>query len=239
MTTITDAWPDIIAVVPAAGIGSRMQSGRPKQYLTIGQSTILEHSIASLLAHPAINRVIVALSPDDNYFQQLPLASDRRIVTVTGGKQRADSVLAGLQAAKQAEWALVHDAARPCLTADDLSRLLSVSRHSRIGGILAAPVRDTMKRSEPGKDAIAHTVEREALWHALTPQLFPLALLRQCLERALNEGANITDEASALEYCGYHPELIAGRSDNIKVTRPEDLALATFYLTQRHNKECA
>lgn len=239
MTTITDAWPDIIAVVPAAGIGSRMQSGRPKQYLTIGQSTILEHSIASLLAHPAINRVIVALSPDDNYFQQLPLASDSRIVTVTGGKQRADSVLAGLQAAEQAEWALVHDAARPCLTADDLSRLLSVSRHSRIGGILAAPVRDTMKRSEPGKDAIAHTVEREALWHALTPQLFPLTLLRQCLERALNEGANITDEASALEYCGYHPELIAGRSDNIKVTRPEDLALATFYLTQRHNKECA
>ncbi|GLR08413.1 2-C-methyl-D-erythritol 4-phosphate cytidylyltransferase [Mixta theicola] len=239
MTTITDAWPDIIAVVPAAGIGSRMQSGRPKQYLTIGQSTILEHSIASLLAHPAINRVIVALSPDDNYFQQLPLAGDSRILTVTGGKQRADSVLAGLQAAEPTEWALVHDAARPCLAAEDLSRLLAVSRHSRIGGILAAPVRDTMKRSEPGKDAIAHTVEREALWHALTPQLFPLTLLRQCLERALNEGATITDEASALEYCGYHPELIAGRSDNIKVTRPEDLALAAFYLTQRHNKECA
>lgn len=239
MTTITDAWPDIIAVVPAAGIGSRMQTGRPKQYLTIGQSTILEHSIASLLAHPAINRVIVALSPDDNYFQQLPLASDRRILTVTGGKQRADSVLAGLQAAEQADWALVHDAARPCLAADDLSRLLSLCHHSRIGGILAAPVRDTMKRSEPGKDAIAHTVEREALWHALTPQLFPLALLRQCLARALEEGATITDEASALEYCGYHPELVAGRSDNIKVTRPEDLALAAFYLTQQHNKECA
>jgi len=239
MTTKTDAWPDIIAVVPAAGIGSRMQSGRPKQYLTIGQSTILEHSIASLLAHPAINRVIVALSPDDNYFQQLPLAHDSRIITVTGGKQRADSVLAGLQVAEQAEWVLVHDAARPCLAAEDLQRLLTICHSSRIGGILAAPVRDTMKRSEPGKDAIAHTVEREALWHALTPQLFPLALLRLCLERALNEGAIITDEASALEYCGYHPELVAGRSDNIKVTRPEDLALAAFYLTQQHNKECA
>ena len=239
MTTLTDSWPDIIAVVPAAGIGSRMQSGRPKQYLTIGHSTILEHSIASLLAHPAINRVIVALSPEDNYFQQLPLANDSRILPVIGGKQRADSVLAGLSSAERAAWVLVHDAARPCLAAEDLQRLLAISRHSRVGGILAAPVRDTMKRSEPGKDAIAHTVEREALWHALTPQLFPLALLRQCLTRALNEGATITDEASALEYCGYHPELVAGRSDNIKVTRPEDLALAAFYLTQLHNKECA
>jgi 2-C-methyl-D-erythritol 4-phosphate cytidylyltransferase len=108
-----------------------------------------------------------------------------------------------------------------------------------VGGILAAPVRDTMKRAEAGKQAIAHTVDREALWHALTPQLFPLELLRTCLERALREGATITDEASALEYCGYHPELVIGRSDNIKVTRPEDLALAAFYLTQSQNKESA
>ncbi|WP_158785376.1 2-C-methyl-D-erythritol 4-phosphate cytidylyltransferase [Pantoea sp. BAV 3049] len=231
--------PDIIAVVPAAGIGSRMQSGCPKQYLAINGKTILEHSLDSLLAHPAISRIIVAISPADPWFTALPIAADPRITVVKGGKERADSVLAGLQAATAAHWVLVHDAARPCLHPDDLTRLLAITATSRVGGILAAPVRDTMKRAEAGKQAIAHTVDREALWHALTPQLFPLVLLRDCLHRALQEGATITDEASALEHCGYHPELVVGRSDNIKVTRPEDLALAAFYLIQRHNKESA
>jgi len=146
-------------------------------------------------------------------------------------------VLAGLHAAGDAEWVLVHDAARPCLHQDDLSRLLSLCETSRTGGILAAPVRDTMKRAEPGKGAIAHTVDRNDLWHALTPQFFPLPLLKMCLTRALNDGATITDEASALEHCGYHPELVAGRADNIKVTRPEDLALAEFYLTRNASME--
>ena len=102
-------------------------------------------------------------------------------------------------------------------------------------GILAAPVRDTMKRAQVGQSIISHTVERQDLWHALTPQLFPLELLKLCLQRALDEGATVTDEASALEHCGYHPLLVAGRADNIKVTRPEDLALAAFYLTQLNN----
>ena len=217
---------DVIAVVPAAGIGSRMQAACPKQYLTIGQLTLLEHSVARLLAHPAVKQVVVAISPDDGWFDSLPLAQDSRVLRVTGGETRG-------------EWVLVHDAARPCLHPDDLARLLAVRQHSKVGAILAAPVRDTMKRAEPGKAAIAHTVEREDLWHALTPQFFPHALLMACLTRALNEGATITDEASALEYCGYHPELVSGRSDNIKVTRPEDLALAAFYLTQIQLKESA
>jgi len=224
--------PEIIAIVPAAGIGSRMLSECPKQYLTIGEKTILEHSIDALLAHPAVSRVIVALSPQDIHFRQLPVAADARVTTVVGGGLRADSVLAGLQAAKEAQWVLVHDAARPCLHLSDLTRLLALTATSEVGGILAAPVRDTMKRAIGGRSNIDHTVEREALWHALTPQLFPQALLHDCLLRALNEGATITDEASALEYCGYHPELVSGRSDNLKVTRPEDLALAQFYLTQ-------
>lgn len=227
-----DSSLDIIAVVPAAGIGSRMQTECPKQYLKIGEQTILEHAVASLLAHPRVRQAIVAISPDDTYFTTLPLAQDPRVTVVTGGRMRADSVLAGLQAAGTARWVLVHDAARPCLHKDDLGRLLAITASSKIGGILAAPVRDTMKRSEPGVSLIAHTVEREALWHALTPQLFPLELLRSCLLRALNEGATITDEASALEYCGFHPQLISARADNIKVTRPEDLALAEFYLTR-------
>jgi len=214
-----------------------MQTECPKQYLSIGNKTILEHAVAALLANPRVGRVIIAVSPGDERFARLPLAHHPQVTVVDGGAERADSVLAGLHAAGDAEWVLVHDAARPCLHQDDLSRLLSLSETSRTGGILAAPVRDTMKRAEPGKSAIAHTVDRNNLWHALTPQFFPLPLLKMCLTRALNDGATITDEASALEHCGYHPELVAGRADNIKVTRPEDLALAEFYLTRNASME--
>ncbi|WP_038914520.1 2-C-methyl-D-erythritol 4-phosphate cytidylyltransferase [Dickeya zeae] len=230
MSTLNHAVAEVVAVLPAAGNGSRMLSDRPKQYLSIGTKTILEHTVAALLRQPRIQRIVIAISADDPYFSALPLATDPRIQVVIGGRQRADSVLAGLQQVQQADWVLVHDAARPCLHQDDLSRLLLLTGQSEVGGILAAPVRDTMKRSRDGH--IDHTVEREALWHALTPQLFPLALLRSCLERALREGATITDEASALEYCGYQPQIVPGRADNIKVTRPEDLALAEFYLTR-------
>ncbi len=222
---------DIIAVVPAAGSGSRMQSQRPKQYITIGQQTILEHALSSLLQQPRISQVIVVLSPDDTLFSSLPVSHDSRVITTTGGSQRAQSVQAGLAIATNYDWVVIHDAARPCLHQDDLNRLLALTATSKVGGILASPVRDTMKRAMQGVATIAHTVEREALWHAHTPQLFPLELLRQCLDRALREGASVTDEASALEHCGYYPELVCGRSDNIKVTCPEDLALATFFLT--------
>lgn len=225
---------DVCAVVPAAGFGRRMQTECPKQYLSIGNQTILEHSVHALLAHPRVKRVVIAISPGDSRFAQLPLANHPQITVVDGGDERADSVLTGLKAAGDAQWVLVHDAARPCLHQDDLARLLALSETSRTGGILAAPVRDTMKRAEPGKNAIAHTVDRNGLWHALTPQFFPRELLHDCLTRALNEGATITDEASALEYCGFHPQLVEGRADNIKVTRPEDLALAEFYLTRNH-----
>lgn len=227
--------PQVIAVLPAAGIGSRMQAECPKQYLTIGHQTILEHAIHALLRHPRITQVIVAISPEDQQFKTLSIASDPRVLVTEGGQQRADSVLAGLQLAGNAHWVLVHDAARPCLHPDDLERLLAITAHSKVGGILAAPVRDTMKRAQVGQSIISHTVERQDLWHALTPQLFPLELLKLCLQRALDEGATVTDEASALEHCGYHPVLVAGRADNIKVTRPEDLALAAFYLTQLNN----
>ncbi|MCS2169352.1 2-C-methyl-D-erythritol 4-phosphate cytidylyltransferase [Scandinavium sp. TWS1a] len=224
-------FPGVCAVVPAAGFGRRMQTECPKQYLSIGNKTILEHAVAALLAHPRVERVIIAISDGDARFQQLPLANHPQITVVEGGAERADSVLAGLKEAGEAQWVLVHDAARPCLHQDDLANLMALSETSRVGGILAAPVRDTMKRAEPGKTAIAHTVDRNDLWHALTPQFFPRELLFDCLTRALNEGATVTDEASALEYCGFHPQLVAGRADNIKVTRPEDLALAEFYLT--------
>lgn len=224
--------PSVVAILPAAGSGSRMQTERPKQYLTIGHQTLLEHAIEALLRHPRIKRVIVAINPKDQIFQTLPIADDPRVLVTQGGQQRADSVMAGLQRAGDAKWVLVHDAARPCLHPDDLEKLLAITEHSLVGGILATPVRDTMKRAKPMQNDISHTVDRQDLWHALTPQLFPLLLLKDCLQRTLDEGMAVTDEASALEYCGYHPLLVPGRSDNIKVTRPEDLALAEFYLTQ-------
>lgn len=230
---------DVCAVVPAAGFGRRMQTECPKQYLSIGDKTILEHTVAALLANPRVTRVVIAISPGDARFAALPLANHPQITVVDGGTERADSVLAGIRAAGNAAWMLVHDAARPCLHPDDLARLLAISETSAVGGILAAPVRDTMKRAEPALNKIAHTVERVDLWHALTPQFFPRELLHDCLTRALSEGAIITDEASALEYCGFHPELVEGRADNIKVTRPDDLQLAEFYLTRMTYQENA
>lgn len=228
----------IVALIPAAGIGSRMNADCPKQYLQVAGKTIIEHTICALLLSTDIKCIIVALSLEDDYFQQLEIAKDPRVITVIGGKERANSVLAGLDyLAQQTDylesWVLVHDAARPCLHQDDLKNIIQLATSNECcGGILAAPVRDTMKRSLQGEQLIAHTVEREALWHALTPQFFPLQLLRHCLSKALKEKAIITDEASALEYCGYQPVLVAGRADNLKVTRPEDLALAEFYLSR-------
>ncbi|CDG22421.1 2-C-methyl-D-erythritol 4-phosphate cytidylyltransferase [Xenorhabdus poinarii G6] len=246
---------DIVALIPAAGIGSRMKSDCPKQYLEIAQKTILEHTVAALFEHPRIQRIIIVLNPVDTQFARLPIASDPRVTTVMGGEERADSVLAGLNylaswPTSKTTWVLVHDAARPCLQRTDLDNLLQLVDHASAspdvcGGLLASPVRDTMKRMVSSSvkkisasimlphTLIDHTVDRNGLWHALTPQLFPLLLLRDCLIKALAEQACITDESSALEYCGYRPVLIQGRADNIKVTQPEDLALAEFYLSRK------
>lgn len=233
--------PQIVALIPAAGVGSRMNSDCPKQYLQVAGKTIIEHTIGSLLANSHIEHIVVALGAEDDYFSQLAIANHPQVTTVTGGKERADSVLAGLDyLALQPKWlncwVLVHDAARPCLHQQDLNKIIQLATEQDCcGGILAAPVRDTMKRSSKVSQLIDHTVEREALWHALTPQFFPLLLLRDCLSKALKENAVITDEASALEYCGYQPALVAGRADNLKVTRPEDLTLAEFYLSRMNN----
>ncbi|EIU7559199.1 MULTISPECIES: 2-C-methyl-D-erythritol 4-phosphate cytidylyltransferase [Providencia] len=233
--------PQIVALIPAAGIGSRMNADCPKQYLRVAGKTIIEHTLSALLANNNVKHIIIALSSEDEYFQQLAISTNPRITAVIGGKERADSVLAGVNfLAAQPElsncWVLVHDAARPCLHQSDLNKIIQLTTEKNCcGGILAAPVRDTMKRSLKASQLIDHTVEREALWHALTPQFFPLLLLRDCLSKALKENAVITDEASALEYCGYQPVLVPGRADNLKVTRPEDLTLAEFYLSRMNN----
>lgn len=226
----------IVAVVPAAGVGSRMKADRPKQYLTINAITILEHTVKKLLSHPQVSKVVVAVSEGDPYFPELSLSQHPDVVRVKGGNERADSVLSALNYIQESglgEWVMVHDAARPCIQQGDIDKLIEAALSHPVGGILAAPVRDTMKRGVDG--AIDHTVERANLWHALTPQMFRTLPLQQALTEALEQGVSITDEASAFEWKGASPALVAGRSDNFKVTQPEDLALAEFYLSQ--NKE--
>lgn len=224
-------------VVPAAGIGKRMQVDCPKQYLNIAGKTVIEHTLDNLLKHPNINQVIVVLNAQDKTFETLAIASHPNIKTVLGGDERCDSVLAGLNfLGSQEQWVLVHDAARPCLSQSDITALLLLAEHGSSGGILATPVRDTMKRSQLEKQnsqqIVKQTESRDNLWHALTPQFFKLPLLKQALNNAAKQQALITDEASAMELLGEKVILVEGKASNIKITRPEDLLLAEFYLTQ-------
>ncbi len=222
----------IIAVIPASGVGSRMQAEKPKQYLQLKGKTILEHTVSIFLEHPHVEKVIVAVARKDPFYSTLELLKSPKIQLVFGGETRADSVLNALQEINtENAWALVHDAARPCLKRSDLDKLLQINNPQ--GGILAIPAVDTMKRANGTK--IAHTEDRSTLWHALTPQFFPAQALKQALSSAFANKLQVTDEASAMELAGYQPQLVSGRSDNIKITRPEDLALAEFYLT--HNLE--
>lgn len=204
-----------------------MNSAIPKQYLILKNKTILEHAITPFLAHPRIEKVIIAVSKEDHYYSTIALLHSDKIQCVFGGETRAHSVFNALQQVENEAWVLVHDAARPCLTTSDLNKLLAVEEEQ--GAILATPAIDTMKRAKG--NSIQHTEDRSTLWHALTPQFFNAGLLKQAIQSALIQQQTITDEASAMELMGYHPQLIVGRSDNIKVTRPEDLALAEFYLT--------
>ena len=233
---MTDFHSGLTAIVPAAGIGSRMGADCPKQYLTLAGKTILEHTLGCLLSHPAIARVIVALAPHDEWLEQLAVAADPRVLRVEGGSERAYSVLNALHVV-EGKWVLVHDAARPCLTQGDLDALIA-SAMACDGAILGSRVRDTMKRTD-GAGNIVATVEREQLWHALTPQMFPTGTLKRALEEGLALGALITDEASAMERAGFTVKMVEGRADNIKVTRPEDLSLAELFLQQQSARQQA
>lgn len=230
MTQHTKNW----AVVPAAGVGKRMQADRPKQYLSLGGMTVIEHTLGRLLQSEAFNAVAVAISAEDPYWPKLPIASHPQVITAPGGKERADSVLSALKAlegrATDSDWVLVHDAARPCLTAADIHLLIGSLQSDPVGGILALSSHDTLKQVENG--GIVGTVDRSKVWRALTPQMFRYAMLRDALQDAEGNPA-ITDEASALELQGLQPRIVEGRPDNIKITRPEDLALAQFYMEQQ------
>lgn len=226
MTALCD---EIVAVVPAAGVGARMKADKPKQYLTIQGKTILEHTLNVLLTHPAVSRVILAVAKEDPYLSTLSITQHPKIQIVEGGETRAESVLNGLKAISHPAQTrvLVHDAARPCLRHIELDQLLNIDDEN--GAILALPAIDTIKRADSFKQ-IAETQDRNFIWLAQTPQYFRADLLIQALERAEQQGFVVTDEASAMELAGFRPHLVEGTSSNIKVTRPEDLALAEFYL---------
>ena len=221
------------AVVPAAGSGSRFGGALPKQYLPVFGRPLLRHTLERLAAHPQVAGIVVALAAGDPHWPGWEQLAGKPVQRCTGGSERAASVLAGLHAlgpqVRAQDWVLVHDAARPCLRHDDLDRLLAHGCAHEVGALLAAPVRDTLKRADAG-GCVAATEPRERLWRALTPQLFRRGLLTRALEGALAAGASITDEASAVERLGLAPLLVEGAADNIKVTEPADLALAEFVL---------
>ena len=219
--------PAFWAVIPAAGVGARMAADRPKQYLQLGGRTILEHSLGCFLDHPRLKGLVVSLAIDDPYWPTLACATDPRIQRADGGSERSGSVLNALLqlnalGASDDDWVLVHDAARPNLSRDDLDKLLAELADDPVGGLLAVPARDTLKRVDK-HGRVVDTVDRSLIWQAYTPQMFRLGALHRALADSLVADAVITDEASAMEWSGQAPRLIEGRSDNIKVTRPEDL----------------
>ncbi len=224
-------------VVPAAGRGTRFGGERPKQYCEVAGRTVIAHTLDRLLSHPSVAGAMVVLAADDAYWRDSALADlDKPVLTCTGGAERADSVLAGLDALPDAvradAFVLVHDAARPNLAHADLDRLLDLGRADPVGAILAAPVRDTLKRA--GDDGgIDRTEPRERLWRAFTPQLFRRMQLSRALRAAADAGVVITDEAMAMERQGLRPLLVEGREDNFKITTPADLARFEYESTRR------
>ena len=229
--------PPLYAVVPAAGTGQRMEAQLPKQYLTLRGRTLAEHTMARLLAMGSLRQVVVAVADGDPWWPRLDCASHPRVRTVTGGASRAESVLRGLETlageAPDEARVLVHDMARPCVRLSDMERL--ASECGARGALLARPVHDTLKQSDDSGHVIA-SPDRRHVWRALTPQCFPLDALREALREALAAGLEVTDEASAMEHQGWHPLLVAGHADNLKVTEPADLALAAFHMEQQERE---
>jgi 2-C-methyl-D-erythritol 4-phosphate cytidylyltransferase len=228
--------PNLWAVLPAAGVGRRMGSRVPKQYMDLAGRAVIDHALDLFVVDTRIQGIVVALDPADGYWGSTAYADHPKVTRADGGAERCHSVLNALDAldarARAEDWVLVHDAARPCLRPADLDLLIETLLDDEVGGLLGIPVRDTMKRAE-AMDRVGATVDRAALWHAFTPQMFRLGRLRAALSDALAADHMVTDDASAMERAGQAPRLVEGHADNIKITRAEDLPLARFYLQQQ------
>ena len=243
-------------VMPAAGVGRRFGHTRPKQYAPLQGRTVIEWALAPFLADPGCAGVSISLASDDPYWgevaERLAKLPGRtaEIIVAAGGAERSQSVRQGLEAlathATADDWVLVHDAARPCLSAHDLQQLLNRLGSHRVGGILATPAADTLKRasvtvggSSAAAPEIDQTVDRAGLWRALTPQMFRYQMLSDALDRALASGRLPTDEAQALEWTSEHPVLVQGSAANIKITSADDLVLAAALLNAREHPTSA
>lgn len=242
---------NVWVVIPAAGIGSRMRTEIPKQYLRVHSKTILEHTINCFLELDSITGIVIVLGEGDPYWSDVALNLKKNnsfkktpIKIAVGGVSRAETVSNGLMFLENEmnlvddQWVMVHDAARPCLRNKDLMSLLKVRDSAYAGGILASPVKDTMKRADMSNNFISHTEPRERLWHALTPQMFRLGELSRALKSALQRKVSITDEASVMELMGASVVIIEGASDNIKLTTPSDLPLIEFLLQHKGINHC-
>jgi 2-C-methyl-D-erythritol 4-phosphate cytidylyltransferase len=222
-------------VIPAAGVGKRMGVDKPKQYISVKDKTILEHTINCFLDREEIEAVVVVISKEDEYWPSLDIAKRDKVITAPGGVERYHSVANGLQVlqdkAEGNDWVLVHDAARPCLNQSAIDRLMIELRTHEVGGILALPCRDTMKRANESAE-IEETVERESLWHAQTPQMFKYGKLYSAIEKILKDNIVVTDEAMAMELSGYKPLLVQGHQENIKVTHKDDLQYLELFLNE-------
>jgi 2-C-methyl-D-erythritol 4-phosphate cytidylyltransferase len=236
---------NIWAIVPAAGVGKRMQSAIPKQYLLLDNRPVIEHALHALLDSPHIYGLVVALGEHDEYWSDVTVPGTKPVVRTPGGPERAYSVLSALDTLFNIpefdidnDWVMVHDAVRPCLRQQDIDRLVKAVGDDINGGILAHPARDTIKQQqsiniqENYPATIDKTVDRTYLWHALTPQYFPARQLREALASILSseQSSQVTDEASAMEMSGFSPYLVHGHEDNIKITRPDDLRIAGLFL---------
>ena len=232
------------AVIPAAGVGKRMGSNIPKQYLPLAGKTVLEQTLSVFLQHPKISGIVVAITQGDPYWQELQsgLKNNKPILLASGGSERCHSVLNALSelssnqensSVSEQDWVLVHDAARPCLKITDIDRLITQLSDTSSGGLLGLPISDTVKRCDT-EQQVLETVDRCDLWRALTPQMFPLGLLKGALEQAINNHELVTDEASAIELRGLKPKMVEGSPDNIKITHPGDLQVAEMFFSAKH-----
>ena len=222
-------------IIPAAGIGTRMLNVLPKQYLPLAGKPIIAHIIQTFFSHPRITTIHLALSPEDKFWQSLSLNTESRLhIHYTGGESRSETVLNTLNAMQvdAEDWVLVHDAARPGLTHESLNRLLDTLETDAVGGLLALPVADTIKKSDE-MNMVDQTISRQNLWQAQTPQMFRYTMLKQALSEY--EGLP-TDEAEAIEALGLNPKLVHGELRNLKVTFPEDLALLELIVEKSGEK---
>lgn len=219
-------------VIPAAGAGKRMGGEIPKQYLPLAGKRVIDHTVSALLSHAKISGAVLVHSEEDPIVASIVTASSKPLLRCVGGAERVDSVRCGLKFLEnklgEDDWVLVHDAARPCLCVADLDLLFNELEYDPVGGLLATPVNDTMKRAD-SQLRVTETVDRANLWRAMTPQMFRFGSLLKALASA-SVNSVITDEASAMEAVGFKPKLVPGRADNIKITHPQDLQLAEFFL---------